>query len=70
MKRILKLLILLTAATSVQAQGWRGIVPLRSGCAAVKEKLGITECKNRSYDVADARRTSLAKCSSDARDRT
>ena len=30
MMKILKLLIVLTAATSVQARGWRGITPLRS----------------------------------------
>jgi hypothetical protein len=55
MSWIIGCLILVVAAANVSAQGggWRGIVPLHSSCEDVKQILGITECKNRTYDVND-----------------
>jgi hypothetical protein len=55
MKAILRCLIVLAAAANVQAQGWRGIVPLHSSCDDVKQKLGIAECRNRTYDTPDSK---------------
>ncbi len=55
MKWILSCLIVVAGATHLQAQGWRGVVPLRSTCEEVKQKLGIAECKNRTYDLLDAK---------------
>ena len=46
------LLLLPTAAAS--AQGWRGIIPLRSDCSDVKRILGISVCQTGSYDAGDA----------------
>ena len=55
MKVIVRCLILLATAANVQAQGWQGIVPLHSGCDDVKQKLGIAECRNRTYDTPDSK---------------
>ena len=60
MKRIVKCLILVAAATNAaatnaQAQGWRGIVPLHSSCNDVKQKLGIADCRNGTYDFPDSK---------------
>jgi len=53
MRGIIGCLILVVAAAHVSAQGWRGIVPLRSNCEDVKQIFGIRECANRTYDVND-----------------
>lgn len=53
MSWIMRFLVLVVAAANVSAQGWRGIVPLHSTCEEVKQILGITECKNRTYDADD-----------------
>jgi len=53
MRGIISCLILVVAAANVSAQGWRGIIPLHSNCEEAKQILGITECKNRTYDVDD-----------------
>lgn len=55
MKVILRCLILLAVAANVQAQGWRGILPLHSSCDDVKQKLGIAECRDRTYDMPDSK---------------
>ena len=55
MKVIVRCLIVLAAAANIQAQGWRGIIPLHSSCEDVKQKLGIAECRNRTYDTPDSK---------------
>ncbi len=55
MKLIVRCLIVLAAAANVQAQGWRGIIPLHSSCEDVKQKIGIAECRNRTYDTPDSK---------------
>jgi len=44
---------LLVISISVSAQGWRGIVPLRSNCEAVKQLLGIDQCRTGTYQFSD-----------------
>ena len=46
--------LFLLPVSEASAQGWRGIVPLRSSCSDVKRILGITSCRTGSYDVSDA----------------
>ena len=50
-------LFFFAAIGSASAQGWRGIVPLKSKCADVQRILGIAACRNATYDLADARIT-------------
>jgi hypothetical protein len=55
MKLIVGCLIVFAASANIQAQGWRGIVPLHSSCDDVKQKLRIAECRNRTYDTPDSK---------------
>jgi hypothetical protein len=45
----------LVIATSipVSAQGWRGIVPLKSNCETVKRSLGIAQCRTGTYQFSE-----------------
>jgi len=45
--------LLLAICTSASAQGWRGIVPLRSDCETVKRSLGIPQCRTGTYHLPD-----------------
>jgi hypothetical protein len=66
-KAVLILAIIAFASVYPDTQGWRGIVPLRSDCTDVKQKLGITECRSGAYDVSDAQVSlvfSEGRCSS------
>lgn len=50
---------LLLLAGNTYAQGWRGIVPLRSNCADVKRITGATICHSTTYDLSDVNVTIL-----------
>ena len=54
MRALLVFAIIALASVNPDTQGWRGIVPLRSDCDDVKQKLGVTECRSGAYDVSDA----------------
>ena len=54
MRATLIFLVLLLLPVKAEAQGWRGIVPLRSDCDDVKQKLGLAECPKGSFAVPDA----------------
>ena len=44
---------IIAMSASVSSQGWRGIVPLRSDCAAVKRALTIDQCRNGTYQIPE-----------------
>jgi hypothetical protein len=50
---ILGLVILIASSDSVNAQGWRGIMPMRSTCKDVKKILGVDTCAppDETYDL-------------------
>ena len=43
----------ITISISVSAQGWRGIVPLKSDCETVKRSLGIPQCRTGTYQLSE-----------------
>src|SRR5215204_4602441 len=44
---------IIVMSASVSAQGWRGIVPLRSDCGAIKRALRIDQCRNGTYQTSE-----------------
>ena len=50
---IVSFLGIMVMSLSVSAQGWRGIVPLRSDCVAVKRILQIERCGSGTYRTPD-----------------
>lgn len=45
---------LVVAASLVQSQGWRGLLPLHSSCQDVQQTFQTTGCENVSFDLKDA----------------
>jgi hypothetical protein len=54
MKQLLFSVVLIILITgSGQAQGWRGIVPLRSNCESVKDLLKVDRCTPGTYPIGE-----------------
>ncbi len=45
--------VIIAVSISVSAQGWRGIVPLKSDCETVKRSLGIPQCRTGTYQLSE-----------------
>lgn len=45
--------VIIATSISVSAQGWRGIVPLKSDCETVKRLLGIPQCRTWTYQFSE-----------------
>jgi len=45
--------VIIAISISASAQGWRGIVPLRSNCDAVKRVLNIDLCRTGTYEFSE-----------------
>ena len=50
---IVSLGVITAVSISVSAQGWRGIVPLKSDCETVKRSLGIPQCRTGTYQLSE-----------------
>ena len=54
MKRLLfSVVLIILISGSGQAQGWRGIVPLRSSCESVKGLLKVDRCTPGTYLIGE-----------------
>jgi hypothetical protein len=47
------IIAMLIPVSSIQAQGWRGLVPLHSGCEDAKKVLGVGDCRNTTVALED-----------------
>jgi len=54
MKQVLfSVVLIILLSDSGQAQGWRGIVPLRSNCESVKGLLKVDRCTPGTYLIGE-----------------
>jgi hypothetical protein len=50
---ILSIGVMIAISISVSAQGWRGIVPLKSNCETVKRLMEIPQCQTGTYQISE-----------------